>query len=171
MEIVLMGYMASGKTSVGKKLAQLMNLDFIDLDNYIQSQEKKSINELFESEGEIYFRLKESEYLKEILNQKQNYVLSLGGGTPCYANNSLEIIESSAKSFYLKASLQTLYQRLLSEKESRPLIQTISDEELKDFISKHLFERNSYYQQADKIITVDNKTIEEIADEIIQGVG
>jgi shikimate kinase len=121
-----------------------------------------SIASIFEIKGEIYFRLQESKYLKQLLDRKGDLVLALGGGTPCYSNN-MELIKNTSESFYLKASIQTLCNRLIKEKEQRPLIASFNDTQLTEFIAKHLFERRSFYQQSKYIIPIDDKTIEEIA--------
>ena len=91
MKIVLLGYMASGKSNIGKKLSKKLSMSFIDLDDYIIEKEKMTISDIFKAKGEIYFRLIENKYLKEILLEKKDFILSLGGGTPCYANNMEEI--------------------------------------------------------------------------------
>lgn len=159
--------MASGKSTVGKVLASELNLKFIDLDNYIEVQQKKTIPVIFKTEGEIFFRLKEHEYLKELLESEQSFVLSLGGGTPCYANN-MNLINSfsNVSSFYIKVSIATICERLYKEKEQRPLVAKISNEELPEFIAKHLFERSYFYEQATTKIKADDKNIEEIVNEI-----
>lgn len=162
-----MGYMGSGKSTVGKYLSKKMNLEFIDLDEYIEEQEKTTIKELFSEKGEIYFRLQESKYLKEILNNKSNYILSLGGGTPCYANNIEEIKNSPAKSFYLKCNINTLHNRLKRNNSTRPLIASLNDEDLFEYIGKHLFERAPYYEQAKFKVSLDNKNVEETYCDIV----
>ena len=93
MKIVLVGYMASGKSSVGKVLADNFGYSFIDLDEYIEYKEAASITEIFTQKGEIYFRIKEIEYLKEILSLEKNIILSVGGGAPCYGEN-MKLIKS-----------------------------------------------------------------------------
>lgn len=165
MKIVLLGYMASGKSAVGRLLAKNNNLDFIDLDNYIEEKENNTISEIFKLKGEIYFRKKESEYLKELLNIEKSSIISLGGGTPCYGNN-MELIKTDAISFYLKASISTIFERLKNETAQRPLVASIGIDQLQEYIAKHLFERNLFYEQAAFTISVDDKTIDIIANEI-----
>jgi shikimate kinase len=165
MKIILLGYMGSGKSTVAKQVAIGLNIPVIDLDDYIEENENKSIASIFKTKGEIYFRLQESKYLKQLLDQGQDLVLALGGGTPCYANN-IDLICSASESFYLKASIKTLSDRLVKEKEQRPLIASFDDEQLKEFIAKHLFERRNFYEQAKYTIAIDGKTMEEIAEEI-----
>ncbi len=168
MNIVLLGYMGCGKSSIGIDLAAKMNMEYIDLDNYIEKKENKKIPQIFKDKGEIYFRKKETEYLKEIIDSRTNTILSLGGGTPCFSGNMEYIKETElVKSIYLKTSLDELVKRLIVEKEKRPLIAHISsDTELKDFIRKHVFERSFYYNQAAYHISTDKKSIEEIVEEI-----
>jgi len=167
MNIVLLGYMGCGKSSIGRELASELNLKYLDLDDYIVAQEKKEIRQIFEDRGEIYFRKKENQYLKEVLDSHSNTIISLGGGTPCFAGN-LELINGykNVKSVYLKTSLEELVNRLFVEREKRPLIAHIAtQDDLKDFIRKHLFERSFYYNQAAYIISTDDKTIQRVVAE------
>jgi shikimate kinase len=169
MIVVFIGYMASGKSTLGKVLAQKLNYSFIDLDDYIEEKENTSVSNIFKTKGEIYFRKAETLHLKSILKSKNNIVLSLGGGTPCYSNNiELLLKVNNIKNIYLKASLLTLVERLKNEKTKRPLIAHIkTDELLTEFIGKHLFERTQYYNQAEIVISTDNKTELEIIEELI----
>lgn len=169
MNIVLMGYMGSGKSLIGKGLAKKVKSEYLDLDDYIEIQEKKTISEIFEEKGEIYFRKKESYYLKKILEDNKNSIISLGGGTPCFAGN-LEMLQKSnhTKSVYLQTSLDELTSRLFKERNKRPLIAHIqTTDELKDFVRKHLFERSFYYNQADYKIVTDQKSADQIVEESI----
>lgn len=165
MKVVLLGYMASGKSAVGKLLAKDLKMQFIDLDSFIEEKENLTISELFNTKGEIYFRKKEGEYLQELLNLNENYIISLGGGTPCYGDN-MEIIEKNSKSFYLNASINTIFNRLLGETSKRPLVATLGEENLKEFIAKHLFERNPFYDRANFTISVNDKSVQQITSEI-----
>lgn len=160
MKIILLGYMGSGKTTLGKHLAQVYKLPFIDLDDYIEKKENASIEEIFKTKGEIYFRKQETFYLKELLLSSDSFVLSLGGGTPCFGNNMEYIIQHSKMVFYLKYQPKTLAERLLDEKNHRPLIAHLNHTNLEDFIRKHLFERNPYYFQAHHAIQMDELSIE-----------
>jgi len=166
MKIVLLGYMASGKSSVGKRLSKKLSLEFIDLDDYISQKESRSITEIFDKKGEVYFRLIENKYLKEILEKEDEFILSLGGGTPCYANNIDEINKGDNVSIYLQGSTQTMIDRLVKKKSKRPLIASLSDDKLGEFVAKHLFERRSYYEQAKLSVKIDNKTKKEVTEEI-----
>jgi len=169
MIIVLIGYMASGKTSLGKKLAEKLNYNFIDLDDYIEDEENLSVSEIFKSKGEIYFRKQESHYLKVLINRERDTILSVGGGTPCFSGNIEFILNAeNVKSIYLKASLSTLVEKLMRKKAKRPLIAHIETiEEMTEFIGKHLFERIQFYNQAEINVTIDNKTKDDIVEDII----
>ena len=167
MKIILLGYMASGKSTIGRLLASGRKLPFIDLDAYIEEKEEKTISEIFKNEGEIYFRLQENKYLKELLLKKEDFVLSLGGGTPCYSGNMDNILKAeNTQSFYLRANVKTIVDRLTNEKSQRPLVADLSDEKLLEFISKHLFERSHFYEQATHKINIDAKDIATITKEV-----
>jgi shikimate kinase len=169
MKIILLGYMGSGKSTIGKVLANELNLSFVDLDHAIEKQMGMTISDFFAASGELKFRRLEHEVLNSVLAENDQLILSTGGGTPCYGNN-LQLIKSApnAKVFYLKASIKTLTERLLSEKDTRPLIQSIGDDNLPEFIGKHLFERSSFYLQAHHVIDIDQKAIERISKEIVE---
>ena len=157
--------MASGKSTVLKELAKSFEIDEIDLDDHIADKEGDTIINIFKNKGEIYFRKQENKYLEELLNSSNDFVLALGGGTPCYANN-MDLISSLSSSIYLKASLKTLFNRLQNEKESRPLIADLNNEKLQEYIAKHLFERGVFYKQALYQISIDDKSIDDIVKEI-----
>ncbi len=169
MIVVLIGYMASGKSTLGRILAKKLNYEFIDLDDYIENNEKSTINDIFKLKGEIHFRKLETHYLNELLNSKSNLVLSLGGGTPCYSNNMDLILNAkNVKSFYLKASIPILIARLNNAKSKRPLVAHIeTDEMLTEFIGKHLFERSQFYNLADVTLTTDKKSAKDIIEELV----
>lgn len=167
MKIVLLGYMASGKTTLGKMLAKKIDLPFIDLDHYIEQKFKKSIGEIFDNKGEVFFRLQEHEALKEILANKSSLILSLGGGTPCYAGN-MKIINNhkDVHSIYLKLAVNNIYRRLSLEKNTRPIVAHIPEEQLRDFVAKQLFERSFYYEQAEFKLNMNDKNISQALTDI-----
>ena len=169
MKIVLFGYMGSGKTSVGKALADTLEFSYSDLDELIEKSEGHTIPDVFETRGEIYFRRVENKELHKVLNQSQNIVLSTGGGTPCYGDNlPFMTSRSDVVTVFLRTSIVELTKRLSSEKATRPLIAHLdSEEELSEFIGKHLFERNKFYNQADIILDTDQKPVKEIVKEIV----
>ena len=158
--------MASGKSTIGREISKKLDMKFIDLDDYISKREKRSISEIFKVEGEIYFRKIESSYLGEILNSKDSFILSLGGGTPCYSNNMEVILNSEASSIYVKVDIKTLASRLTAEKNKRPLVADLEDNKLIEFVAKHLFERRFFYEQASITVNTEDKSIEEIITEI-----
>ena len=164
-KIILTGYMGSGKTTVGSALAQLLSIPFFDLDEQIEKETERSISEIFETKGAVWFRKKEHILLKELINNHHNFVLSLGGGTPCYANNHLVLKSEGILSFYLKANVSTLVERLSSEVEHRPLLNDL-DTDLASYIGQHLFERVPFYNYAKHTITTERKTTEMIIEEI-----
>jgi len=171
MVIVLLGYMGVGKSVVGKQLSKIIGYSFVDLDAYIEKRERKSIADIFKTKGEIYFRKKEHQYLKEIIANTSNskIVLSLGGGTPCYANNMNLLKNNTVTSFYLQLPPADLSNRLFPIKETRPLIKEInSPEKLTEFIAIHLFERQLFYNQAKYRIAVKGLSIQEITALIVK---
>lgn len=165
MVISLLGYMGSGKTHISKLLSSKLNFKLIDLDFEIVTKEQMPVADIFEKKGEIYFRKQERLILENILHNHENTVLSLGGGTPVYYDN-MDFINKASTSFYLSPSIKTLYERLSRGKEKRPLIARIPDEDLPEFIAKHLFERSPFYSKAQYTIYTDNKSAEEIVAEI-----
>jgi shikimate kinase len=166
MKVVFVGYMGSGKSLVGKLLAKKLEVPFYDLDAIIEEIEHQSIPELFETKGEIYFRKIENNILKLVLQKTESFVLSLGGGTPCYHNNHELLQHDGIVSFYLKATSAKLVERLQDEKDARPLLSSVNNDQLLDFITKHLFDRSFYYHQVNHVIAIDEKSVEQLVDEI-----
>ena len=166
-KIVLLGYMGCGKSTIAQNLSKNKNIPFVDLDECIEKKAKLSINDIFEQHGEIYFRKLEHEIFLELLQSSENYIIGLGGGTPCYANNHELLKRDDVTSVYLKASIDTLYNRLKGNKSNRPLIANMNEEEMKEFIAKHLFDRSFYYNHAKHKVTVDNRTVEETVADIV----
>jgi len=162
MKIFLIGYMGSGKSTVGNILSQSLKMDFIDFDRYIENGTSKTISEIFETEGEDEFRNLENKYLKEVLLMN-NVVVSLGGGTPCFFNN-MELINKSGISVYLEMSVYSLVKRISKTKRKRPLIQRMNTADLKYFIEAHLEKRKLIYSKAHHIIDSENKSPEQLAE-------
>lgn len=160
--------MASGKSTVGKHVAEILNYSFIDLDFYIEEKEKMKVKDIFETKGEIYFRKIEHTYLKDIINEQKNCVLSLGGGTPCFYD-SVDWLNTinNVITIYLKASIDVITTRLVND-TIRPLISHLkSKEEIKEFIAKHLFERSFFYNKAQIKLNTTDLSIEEISEKIL----
>ena len=143
--------MGCGKTTLGREIAQKHDMDFVDMDEQIQEQEGKSIGEIFAEYGEDHFRNLESKLLSSF-SKNSNLVISTGGGAPCF-NHNMEVINSLGTSVYIKLDADTLSGRLRAEKESRPLISSLSEEELLDFIEIKLAERAFFYEQAHQVFT------------------
>ncbi|MEC3967061.1 shikimate kinase [Flagellimonas halotolerans] len=162
MKIVLVGYMASGKSTVGRLLARQLGVEFVDLDDYIEQHQKKSIKNIFSEKGEIFFRKLEHQMLAEVLEKEKSIILSTGGGTPCYGTNMATILNQSDHSIYLNLSIPNLVERISKEKDDRPLVKNIVDEELPEFIGKHLFERRPYYLQAKHILDCNDLDAETV---------
>lgn len=165
-KIILLGYMGSGKTKIASMLAIDLKIKHLDLDVLIENKENLSISSIFQTKGELYFRKVEHDVFKQTIYLNDEFVLSLGGGTPCYANNHLFLQNDDVVSIYLKTSIEELYKRLSKSKSERPIIAKMDGEELKEFIAKHLFDRSYFYHQAKHIISTDGKSVEDIVNEI-----
>lgn len=166
-KIVLLGYMGCGKSTIAQNLSKITQIPFLDLDVCIEKKANLSIKEIFEQFGEINFRKLEHEMFLELLQSPENSIIGLGGGTPCYANNHLLLQRDDLDSIYLKASIETLYNRLVYNKSKRPLIANMEEEEMREFIAKHLFDRSFYYNHAQHKVVVDNRTVEETVQDIL----
>ena len=170
--IFLVGYMGSGKSTIGKILAENKNLPFIDIDQYIENQCGITVKEIFETKGELYFRKLERSVLLELLHKQTPSIIALGGGTPCYFDNMDKIISSPHEVVYLNVSIPVLAERLKKEKKQRPLIAHLeNDDQLTEFVGKHLFERNSFYRKAKLIIDVNQMTSEQLVGAILAKLG
>ena len=147
MKIFLIGFMGVGKSTIGKKMASLLGLPFIDSDRAIENQTNKTVAELFSEKGESHFRELEQKWLQSIKNEKG--VFALGGGTPCTQAN-IELINQLGTSVYLLMDEKMLAQRLINSKNPRPLIQAFihDSEQLTEFIQGKLSQREIYYKQA-----------------------
>lgn len=138
--------MGAGKSTMGKWLAQVMNLEFIDLDNFIESRQHKTIKEIFAEMGEDGFRQLERRSLEEV-SQYENVIISLGGGTPCFFDN-MEVVNQMGTSVYLKPSEEVLLRRLIKGKHKRPLLADKSDDQILQVIREQLAWREPYYLKA-----------------------
>ncbi len=152
--------MGSGKSSVGKELAKLLQYQFIDLDEEIEKREKKSISAIFSESGEHHFRKTEQFVLKDIIHNN-HVVIATGGGCALHENN-FQIMEKEGTTVYLEAHAGTLFHRLAPVKKNRPLIASKGDIELMEYISDTLQERSPYYHQA-KIKTDAGGSISDVA--------
>jgi shikimate kinase len=149
--IYIIGFMGSGKTTAGKKLASLLGWSFIDLDKRVEEYAGKSIPEIFSQSGEDYFRIIETQLLRN-LKMCTNTVISTGGGTPCYIDNMDYMIETGL-TIYLKLTPAELKNRLSQSKGKRPLIKDLDQNELTSFIKEKLAVREKWYERS--YITMD----------------
>ncbi len=144
--IFLIGYMGSGKTTIGKLLAERLLLQFIDVDLFIENRYRRSVGQLFEDKGETGFREIERRALEEI-SGFENVVVSTGGGAPCFFDN-MKMMNEFGLTVYLKVSESELAGRLVHAKHNRPLIKNKDRAELKVFIAQSLEKREPFYRQA-----------------------
>ena len=145
--------MGAGKSTIGKELAARLNYRFIDTDLLIEEKENMSISELFQQKGEKYFREVERDVLIEAASNDENFVMSTGGGAPCFMDN-MELLNSFGITVYLKMDANDLYARLSDTRESvRPLLQNKSSDELLTYISNKLTEREPFYSRSKVIIS------------------
>lgn len=145
--IYLLGYMGCGKTTLGRALAKELGAQFIDLDFYIEQRFRRKVSELFAERGEEGFRRLEANMLRET-EGLENVVVSCGGGTPCYYDN-MAFIKQNGFSIWLFAGMECTLRRLQMGRNRRPLVEGKSEDELREFIGRHLAEREPYYSQAD----------------------
>ena len=148
--IYLVGFMGSGKSTAGKKLAGLLGWSFIDLDKKIEEHTGKKISDIFSDDGEEYFRQTETELLRGLKSQN-NAVISTGGGAPCYRDNMDHMLKTGL-TIYLKMTPQQLHCRLSGSSHIRPLIKNMNDNQLLAFIQEKLESRENCYNRAEIII-------------------
>lgn len=164
--IYLIGYMGSGKSTIGRKLARRLKYRFLDLDKHIVSSNGRTIPQIFDEDGETGFREIERIALLDTLDM-ENMVVGTGGGTPCFFDNITQI-KQHGTSVYLRTSVETLTQRLLNSKTRRPLIEGKTAYELQNYIRKHLTDREVFYMQADHIVEAGNLKINAMIDLVYQ---
>ena len=145
-KIILIGYMGSGKSTLGEKLARELKVPFIDSDEVIEQIAKRDVSTIFKTQGEDVFRKMESMFLESLINIPA-FVLSTGGGMPCF-NNNMEVLNELGNTIYLKNSSEGLADRLMRAKSNRPLIEGKSETELIQFIEENLIKREPFYTQA-----------------------
>jgi len=171
MKIVLVGYMGSGKSTIGRLLANKLAVAFIDLDDYLEAEYGMTIKDIFDKKGIIFFRKAERNALKELVKSTESYVLATGGGAPCYGDNMKLITASSDAVVYLKMNIPDLIVRLLPERSQRPLISHLKESEMAEFLGKHLFERAPYYNQASIVLSVQQQSPEAVVIQIQKDLG
>lgn len=149
--IFLTGFMGSGKTTLGKKLAQQTGVKFIDLDRYIEKKENKTILWIFKHEGEETFRTMEKNALLELTKSEEPTVIALGGGTVTFEDN-LKLVKNNGLVVYIELSAEQLAERLKKSRQKRPLIKDFKDDGLLKTINLKLEERKAFYHQAHIIV-------------------
>lgn len=165
MKIFLIGFMGTGKTYWGRRLSEKLRLPFFDLDEQMESNEGKSITQIFAEQGEEYFRLLEKDTLHIISESHDSFIMATGGGTPCYFNN-IEFMKKSGTVLWISTPVDTLFERLLKEKDKRPLLKNLTDDQLKGFIIKKFSDRKIYYEQADIMVEEADKDIDKIVEKV-----
>ena len=162
MIISLIGFTATGKSTIGGKLADRVDYKFIDLDEYIEMITKMSIKEIFEKKGEKHFRILEKKLLKKLLDQYNDLVISPGGGIIIDQDN-IDLIKAKTTPFLLKASPEEIYKRVNNIKDKPMLDEEAPIKSIENLLKK----RKRYYSQFKNVIETDNKEISEIVNEII----
>ena len=160
--VILIGFMGCGKTTVGLRLSYRLRKTVTDTDKEIEREEKRSIADIFASDGEEYFRRKETECLRKLIKSVRNHIVSVGGGLPMREVNR-ELLHELGQVFYLRAKAETIYERLQGD-TTRPLLQCSDPQEK---IRVLMEQRDQHYKDAaDVIIQVDGKSFEQILNEI-----
>lgn len=146
MRIFLIGFMGSGKTTLGKKLSKIMGYRFIDIDKYIEENYNTTVVDIFELKGENQFRELEHKALLEIIKDDK-IIISTGGGTPCFFDN-MEIMNSNGITVYLKVDYKTIVERVSISKRDRPLIANKTSSELESYVKNLLNERETHFSKS-----------------------
>jgi shikimate kinase len=166
MRIYLVGFMGSGKTTTGKRLAKALGFPFIDLDHAIEQEYRKSIPEIFKQYDEGVFRLLEKNMLHKVSELNPTAIISTGGGTPCFFDN-MEYILNNGLAIYLHLEIPVLVQRILKSHTRRPLVLSKDEDELQSRVEELLGKRNPFYRQADIHIDARSLRIESLLNTLI----
>lgn len=161
--IFLIGFMGVGKSSLGKKLANKLQVPFLDTDDLLEQQFGISIADYFARNGEEAFRIAEKELLVQF--EFNNAVVATGGGLPCYSQN-MDLLNEKGITIFLDRPVKELHQRLVNAKKKRPLLNRLSDEELLTFIDQKLLERLPFYEKAQIKLDRNNQTVDKVIDKI-----
>ena len=167
--VYIIGFMGSGKSTAGKRLAATLGWSFIDLDRKIEEVAGKTIPEIFSQEGEDRFRSLETEVLRSLKSQVRT-IVSTGGGTPCHGDN-MEFMLETGVTVYLKMSTGQLVSRLLGSTEDRPILKNVPDDKLYGFIDEKLAVREKFYNKANIVVEGINLDINNLQSIIKLGSG
>lgn len=157
--------MGAGKTHWGSLLSQKLSIPFFDLDEQVTTHAGRSIPEIFAKEGEEFFRLMEKDVLHIITESHDSFVMACGGGSPCYFNN-IEYMNREGTTVWINTPVDILFDRLIKEKDRRPLIKDLSEIQLKNFITRKYADRRIYYEQADVTIDEEPLQLDKLIEEI-----
>ncbi|MBL4715382.1 MAG: AAA family ATPase [Bacteroidia bacterium] len=163
--IYLIGFMGAGKTTLGKRLANKIGFNFFDIDDLIETEENRSINDIFLEKGAEHFRKLERKVLNQT-NFKQKVVYATGGGTPFFFDN-MQWMNKNGTTIYVRHTEDLLFGRLRSSKSNRPLISKLSDEELRRFIIDHLVQREKFYNQSKVIVDGKGIKVQNVVEKLI----
>jgi shikimate kinase len=178
MIVFLIGFMGSGKSFYAKGLSEYLHVPFVDLDQFIEKEQAISISEIFEKMGESAFRTIESIAIKQVYEdlvdrttetQQKNDILgviSCGGGTPCF-NGNMDWMNKHGLTVWINPAEEIIWERLIKEPKTRPLVASLTEDALKEFIHQKLLERKPYYEKAQSVINQPDVTISEFVN-IIQ---
>lgn len=167
MKLFLIGYMGCGKSSLGKKLAKRAGYEFVDMDSIIEQREGAPIADIFHYAGEEYFRKTERALIEEFDDDEGNYVISTGGGVPTWEDN-MERMNVIGSTIYLRRTAQQIASRLSPHgRQKRPKLRGLNDEELVEFMTKNMAEREPFYSKATHIIECSSYSDEEIIEIIL----
>ena len=167
MKIFLIGYMGCGKSSLGRKIAKAANMQFVDMDSMIEQKEGASVSDIFAYAGEEYFRRTERNLIEELAQSEDDMVISTGGGVPTWQDN-MERMNSIGESFYLRRSAQQIASRLSPHgRQKRPKLRGLSDEELVEFMTRNMAEREPFYQKATHVVECADKSDDSLIEYIL----
>ncbi|GAB3646696.1 shikimate kinase [Echinicola sediminis] len=166
-KIVLVGMPGSGKSTLGKMSAKQLKFDFYDLDEEIVKEEGMEIPQIFMKKGEGYFRKLETKVLNQLLDRDSSFLLSTGGGAPCF-NENMELINEKGISVFLEVSLSQILDRLTkAEAEKRPMFQGLDAGEIMLKLQNLMADRVGYYEKAKIKLSGDDISTEHLISELM----
>lgn len=166
VKIFLIGYMGCGKSSLGRKLAKSAGIRFVDMDSMIEEREGASVSDIFQYEGEEYFRRTERALIDELAATEEDLIISTGGGAPTWGDN-MERMNGAGHTIYLRRTAQQIASRLSPHgRQKRPKLRGLNDEELVVFMTANMAEREPFYSRATHCIDCAEKSDAELIDEI-----